>query len=116
MRLFTLAGVVLCCCSRLANAQMPNIGPEAEPAPPQSGAIALLDSREPNREVWHRDSGLLAVRNVNIPTLLPFLPKGKANGAAIIVAPGGGFLGLAIEKEGWRIVRNWRSVASLPSY
>ena len=103
MRIFTLVGVFLCWCGGLANAQMPNIGPEAEPAPPQPGAIALLDSKGPDREVWHRDSGLLAVRNVNIPTLLPFLPKGKANGAAVIVAPGGGFLGLAIEKEGWRI-------------
>jgi len=32
---------------------------------------------------------------------MPFLPKSKASEAAVIIAPSGGFLGLAIEKEGW---------------
>ena len=36
------------------------------------------------------------VRNVVNPTLTPFLPAAdKANGLAVIVAPGGGFINLA---------------------
>jgi len=46
------------------------------------------------------------VRNVTQPTLTPFLPApDKATGAAVIVAPGGAFMLLAIEPEGWRVAR-----------
>ncbi|MFN0107457.1 MAG: alpha/beta hydrolase [Blastocatellia bacterium] len=46
------------------------------------------------------------IRNVTQPTLTAFLPdKTKANGTAIIVAPGGGFMHLAIEKEGAAVAR-----------
>lgn len=41
------------------------------------------------------------IRNVTQPTLTAFLPdKGQANGTAIIIAPGGGFMHLAMQKEG----------------
>jgi acetyl esterase/lipase len=45
------------------------------------------------------------VRNVTRATLTPVLPAGLGSGAAVIVAPGGGFLGLAIEDEGWKVAR-----------
>lgn len=53
-------------------------------------------------EVVTRDAGgELRVNNVNKPTLTPFLPaKGKANGAAVIVAPGGGHSVLCVTHEG----------------
>ena len=42
------------------------------------------------------------VRNVTTATLTPFLPDAaKANGTAVIVAPGGGFRWLSINNEGW---------------
>lgn len=45
--------------------------------------------------------------NVTMPTYQPFLPPaGKGNGAGVIVAPGGGFRFLSIEKEG-RAVARW---------
>ncbi|MCY1672684.1 alpha/beta hydrolase [Novosphingobium sp. SL115] len=45
--------------------------------------------------------------NVTVPTYQPFLPAaGKGNGAAVIVAPGGGFRFHSIEKEG-RAVARW---------
>lgn len=60
-------------------------------------------------EEWFRQDGSLQVRNVSQATLTPFLPDRKAaTGAAVIVAPGGGFLGLAIEEEGFRVAR-WLS-------
>jgi acetyl esterase/lipase len=43
-------------------------------------------------------------RNITKATLTPFLPeKGKANGAAVIVAPGGGFSWLSMGNEGWEV-------------
>ena len=46
------------------------------------------------------------IRNVTQPTLTAFLPeRGKASGAAIVIAPGGGFMHLAIEKEGNDVAR-----------
>jgi len=45
-------------------------------------------------------------RNISAATLTPFLPKaGKANGAAIIVAPGGGFRWLSMGNEGWEVAQ-----------
>lgn len=46
------------------------------------------------------------VRNVTYPTLTPVLPRpGTANGAAVIVAPGGGFMFLSMDNEGWRVAQ-----------
>ena len=46
------------------------------------------------------------IRNVTQPTLTAYLPeRGKANGTAIIIAPGGGFTHLAVEKEGSDMAR-----------
>lgn len=39
------------------------------------------------------------IRKITCPTLTVFLPE-RPNGAAILVAPGGGFVHLAIDKEG----------------
>lgn len=55
------------------------------------------------------------VRNVTRPTITPFLPDpAKATGAAVIVAPGGAFMLLAIEPEGWKVARalNERGIAA----
>lgn len=52
-----------------------------------------------------RESGE-QVFNVTVPTLQPFLPDpAKATGAAVIVAPGGGFRLLAIHHEGTRVAQ-----------
>ncbi|WP_333820085.1 alpha/beta hydrolase [Ohtaekwangia sp.] len=45
-------------------------------------------------------------RNISTATLTPFLPKkGQANGAAVIVAPGGGFRWLSLGNEGWEVAQ-----------
>jgi len=87
------------------SAAMPDPSTETIAVPAQPGVIALPEATDPDREVWHLDSGHIAVRNVTRPTLLPFLPMGQTSGTAVIVAPGGGFLGLAIEREGWDVAR-----------
>jgi acetyl esterase/lipase len=43
-------------------------------------------------------------RNITTATLTPFLPDpDQANGAAVIVAPGGGFRWLSMGNEGWEV-------------
>ena len=86
----------------------PQLVPSTAPAEP--GAIPLYGKDTPgsaSTEIWGlRGSRILMVRNVTRPTLTPYFPKsGKANGAAVIVAPGGAFMGLAITHEGWDVAR-----------
>lgn len=59
---------------------------------------------QPASETWFRQWGDPMARNITVATLTPFLPApGKANGAAVIVAPGGGFRWLSMGNEGWEV-------------
>ena len=46
----------------------------------------------------------MGVNNVSQPTMTLYSPHGKNTGAAIVVFPGGGYQGLAIEHEARRSV------------
>lgn len=74
-----------------------------------AGAIALPApvGAAPSSETWSMlQPGNPVVRNVTQPTLTPVLPApGKATGAAVIVAPGGGFLMLSMNSEGFAVAR-----------
>ncbi|WP_445458114.1 alpha/beta hydrolase [Flavobacterium sp. HNIBRBA15423] len=48
------------------------------------------------------DSVLVKVSQVKIPTITIFKPK-KPNGTAVVICPGGGYLHLAINKEGYKV-------------
>ncbi len=57
-------------------------------------------------ETWFRQWGDPMARNITTATLTPFLPDpDKANGAAVIVAPGGGFMWLSLDNEGWQVAQ-----------
>lgn len=75
--------------------------------PVQPGAIELGTGPLPDAntpESWHSQYGSKFARNVTVATLTPFLPDpSKATGAAVIVAPGGGFRTLSMENEGWKV-------------
>lgn len=59
---------------------------------------------QPAEESWFRQWGDPMARNITKATLTPFLPDAdKANGAAVIVAPGGGFRWLSLSNEGWQV-------------
>ncbi|MCC2972847.1 alpha/beta hydrolase [Massilia sp. IC2-476] len=77
--------------------------------PAQPNAIVLGTSELPGasaQESWHSQYGSVFARNVTLATLTPFLPvPGKATGAAVIVAPGGGFRTLSMNNEGWDVAR-----------
>lgn len=102
-----------------ASAQAPRfalsrIAPPAEPdAIPLYPAESLPAAQTPER--WGRLIGHLPdgtvidariARNVSIPTITPVLPDpAKATGAAVIVAPGGAYLSLSIDSEGFAVAR-----------
>lgn len=77
--------------------------------PAQPDAIELATGPLPGatvQESWHRQYGSVFARNVTVATLTPFLPDpSKATGAAVIVAPGGGFRSLSMDNEGWGVAR-----------
>lgn len=77
--------------------------------PAQPNAIELGTGELPGatvKESWHSQYGSSFARNVTVATLTPFLPaKGKATGAAVIVAPGGGFRTLSMSNEGWDVAK-----------
>ena len=87
-----------------ANAQMTPI-----PMPDQANAIEIGTGPLPGaktQESWHSQYGSRFARNVTVATITPFLPDpGKASGAAVVVAPGGGFRTLSMENEGWNVAR-----------
>jgi acetyl esterase/lipase len=78
-------------------------------APAQPNAIELGTGPLPNaaaHEAWHSQYGSVFARNVTVATLTPFLPDpARATGAAVIVAPGGGFTTLSMENEGWDVAK-----------
>ncbi|WP_425262571.1 alpha/beta hydrolase [Sphingobium cyanobacteriorum] len=90
-----------------AQAQDDRMTPIATPAQPD--AIDLDTGALPGataQESWHRQYGSQFARNVTVATLTPFLPDpAKASGAAIIVAPGGGFRTLSMDNEGYDVAR-----------
>jgi acetyl esterase/lipase len=77
--------------------------------PAQPGAITLNTGPLPGATVpesWHSQYGSRFARNVTVATLTPFLPDpAKATGAAVVVAPGGGFRTLSMENEGWDVAK-----------
>jgi acetyl esterase/lipase len=91
----------------VASGQAPSFRYELIESPHQPGAIDLPVTHRPTdrHEQWFLQNGSIGVRNVVQPTLTPLLPAGSSTGAAVIVAPGGGFLGLAMDTEGWQIAR-----------
>jgi len=87
-------------------------------APAEPNAIPLETGGvegQSAKETWYKQWGDPFVRNVSRATLTPFLPDAaKATGAAVIVAPGGGFRILSMGNEGWEVAKalNDRGVAA----
>lgn len=103
----------------IASAQGPRFDLKPIPVPAQADAIPLYPAAAtpPGAvpESWarlvadfpdgtHMDARI--ARNVAVPTITPVLPDpAKATGAAVIVAPGGAFLSLSIDSEGYQVAR-----------
>jgi len=102
-----LLAAVACSLATPVLAQNDKMTPIAIPAQPgaiELGTGPLRGATAP--EVWHKQYGSVFARNVTVATLTPFLPDpAKASGAAVIVAPGGGFMTLSMENEGWDVAK-----------
>ncbi len=102
-----VALIAICALATSAHAQNDRMTPI--PIPAQPTAITLETGPLPGAtapESWHSQYGSVFARNVTVATLTPFLPDpAKATGAAVIVAPGGGFRTLSMENEGWAVAK-----------
>lgn len=75
-------------------------------AAPTLNSIPLAGAGADAGELWERQDGHLSVRNVTQAALYPVLPPpGKANGTAVVIAPGGAFISLAMDTEGLLVAR-----------
>lgn len=106
-RLFQWLALIACAWLTAGAVQaQPAFGREVLPAPALPGLVTLAPPAAGSpSEVWHLTDGALSVRNVSAPTLQIVRPQGHGHGGAVIVAPGGGFLGLAYEREGQEVAR-----------
>ncbi len=87
-----------------ANSKMTPIPTPDQPTAIEIGTPPLPDAK--TQESWHTQYGSRFARNVTVATITPFLPDpAKASGAAVVVAPGGGFRTLSMENEGWNVAR-----------
>jgi acetyl esterase/lipase len=93
--------------TNIAMAQDGTIYPLNAPAEPNAILLGTGNVKDqPAQETWFRQWGDPMARNISTATLTPFLPKkGQANGAAVIVAPGGGFRWLSMGNEGWEVAQ-----------
>jgi len=92
-------------CASAVMAQDGTIYPLDAPAEPNAILLGTggVDN-QPAKESWFLQWGDPMARNITTATLTPFLPEpGKANGTAVIVAPGGGFSWLSMGNEGWEV-------------
>jgi acetyl esterase/lipase len=91
-----------------ACAQMPQMPPMLESTRPDlKGEVRLYPGTAPGSatnalpEQWNTMGGFHMARNVTVPTLIPVLPDpAKATGAAVLIAPGGAYMALAMDNEG----------------
>lgn len=108
-RMAVLAAIITLALSAPAHAQVQNDKMTPIAIPAQPGAIELGTGPLPGatvQESWHSQYGSQFARNVTVATLTPFLPDpAKATGAAVVVAPGGGFRTLSMSNEGWDVAR-----------
>src|SRR5579863_6211523 len=112
--LFVLAGLATPAIGQPAPMALPpaftftRIATPQEPGaiPLYSAALAPSAAGTPE-EVWDRmGNGQRVARNITRPTITAFLPDPSvATGAAVIVAPGGGFKMLAMDNEGWPVAK-----------
>src|SRR5579863_1779705 len=80
--------------------------PQKIAVPTELKTIALSSTGSAGSTIWETDGRWRTVRDVTQPALIPVLPQpGNATGAALIIAPGGGFLNLSMDTEGLEVAQ-----------
>jgi acetyl esterase/lipase len=97
--LMLITSVIFTYAQEKATPLYPNGIPNAKPTP----ASYIEKNDKSNNDEW--------VTMVSTPTLIPFIPeKGTANGTAILIFPGGGYGGLSMDKEGYRVAKEFNKI------
>ncbi len=103
MRALILSALFLCGGALSAHAQP---APTERQVRPNEIVLRPAPRRAQPEQWMVNPRGYRSVRNVVTPTLEPFLPDPAiATGAAVIVAPGGGFETLEIDNEGYPVAQ-----------
>jgi acetyl esterase/lipase len=99
MRTASFSLLAMLCMSVAAQEKVIPLYPGAAP-----GSEAWIHSEKENRtNLWQTR----VVFNVAKPSLTVFQPEAaKANGAAVVICPGGGFYALSIDSEGFDVARS----------
>jgi acetyl esterase/lipase len=84
----------------------------AQATPPAPKTLNLWPGAAPGSEQWKQpetvvgSAGSRRIMNVSTPTLTVYLPDpSTATGTAVIIAPGGGFVWLSIDSEGYDVAK-----------
>jgi len=79
-----------------------------------AGADLVVPKEEP---LWNGDApGAMGKTDKDRPTLTSYLPQGdKANHTAVVVCPGGGYAGLALDHEG-KAVAEWLNARGVAAF
>jgi len=86
---------------KFISAMMDGIPPQSQTIPLYEGAAIPNSKPSPDNETGGQFG---SVANVSRPTIQVFLPaKAKANGASVVIFPGGGYVGLSMSLEGARV-------------
>jgi acetyl esterase/lipase len=91
------------------------------PALAQQPVIRLYEGKAPGSEQWDwKEEDVISfnrhsVSNVVDPTLTVYPAKGTNTGTAVIVAPGGGLMGLSWDNEG-TLVADWLSQRGITAF
>lgn len=76
-------------------------------------AIPLYPQGVPNSKATPADyleiNANGSASKVSVPTLIPFLAA-NPNGTAVVICPGGGYSGLAIDKEGYAVAKEFNKL------
>jgi len=82
-----------------------------EPAPIKLYAKGVPNSKQVTVGTYVEKTVNNRISKVSVPVLLPYFPeKGKANGTAIIICPGGGYSFLSMDNEGYAIARKFNAI------
>lgn len=103
----SLLACLILACAPVCVAQTPP-APVTPPSPAAPAARGGTNSTDPRTfSLWENGApGALGAEPADIPTLTYYPANGRGAGTAVIVAPGGGYTGLALNHEG-RQVANW---------
>lgn len=70
-----------------------------------------IDAPDIEKSDTSKTNGRVGIQKVSNPTLRIYLPaKDKATGAAVVICPGGGYLGLSITHEGYEVAAEFNKM------